>query len=107
LGHRPGAFSNQATAPGWKSGQDRGQQLAGPELQRGAVFPPPASAAGDIGYDGASSGGSNWGLCPKLIDQVKERVDKYRSVNNLTAATRVPADAVTTPAAAWTAHQFT
>jgi K+-transporting ATPase ATPase C chain len=59
-------------------------------------FHPRPSAAGNVGYDGASSGGSNLGpLSQKLTDQVKERVDKYRTENNLPAATLVPADAVT------------
>jgi len=54
------------------------------------------SAAGDTGYDGTSSGGSNLGpLSQKLTDQVKERVEKYRAENNLPAGTLVPADAVT------------
>ena len=67
------------------------QNFSGPQY-----FHPRPSAAGDVGYDGASSGGSNLGpLSQKLIDQVKERVDKYRTENNLPAATLVPADAVT------------
>jgi len=54
------------------------------------------SAAGDTGYDGTSSGGSNLGpLSRKLTDQVKERVENYRAENNLPAGTLVPADAVT------------
>ncbi len=67
------------------------QNFSGPQY-----FHPRPSAAGDTGYDGTSSGGSNLGpLSQKLIDQVKERVDKYRTENNLPAATLVPADAVT------------
>ena len=67
------------------------QNFSGPQY-----FHPRPSAAGDAGYDGASSGGSNLGpLSQKLLDQVKERVDKYRADNNLPAATLVPADAVT------------
>ena len=67
------------------------QNFSGPQY-----FHPRPSAAGDVGYDGASSGGSNLGpLSRKLTDQVKERVDKYRAENNLPAATLVPADAVT------------
>lgn len=67
------------------------QNFSGPRY-----FHPRPSAAGDVGYDGASSGGSNLGpLSQKLSDQVKERVDKYRTENNLSAATLVPADAVT------------
>ena len=67
------------------------QNFSGPQY-----FHPRPSAAGDIGYDGTSSGGSNLGpLSQKLIDQVKERVASYRTENNLPAATLVPADAVT------------
>jgi K+-transporting ATPase ATPase C chain len=67
------------------------QAFSGPQY-----FHPRPSAAGEAGYDGASSGGSNLGpLSQKLRDQVKERVDKYRSVNGLPATTLVPADAVT------------
>ena len=67
------------------------QNFTGPQY-----FHPRPSAAGDTGYDGASSGGSNLGpLSRKLSDQVKERVEKYRAENNLPAATLVPADAVT------------
>ena len=68
------------------------QAFSGPQY-----FHPRPSAAGDVGYDGASSGGSNLGpLSQKLTDQIKKRVDKYRLENNLPAATLVPADAVTT-----------
>ena len=67
------------------------QNFSGPQY----VHPRP-SAAGGTGYDGTNSGGSNLGpLSQKLIDQVKERVDKYRTENNLPAATLVPADAAT------------
>jgi K+-transporting ATPase ATPase C chain len=67
------------------------QNFSGPQY-----FHPRPSAAGDAGYDGASSGGSNLGpLSQKLIDQVKGRVDKYRTENNLPVATLVPVDAVT------------
>jgi K+-transporting ATPase ATPase C chain len=67
------------------------QNFNGPQY-----FHPRPSAAGDVGYDGTSSGGSNLGpLSQKLTDQVKERVDKYRADNNLPGATLVPGDAVT------------
>jgi potassium-transporting ATPase KdpC subunit len=59
-------------------------------------FHPRPSAAGEIGYDGSSSGGSNLGpLSQKLNDQIKERVDKYREENQIPAGILVPADAVT------------
>ena len=59
-------------------------------------FHPRPSAAGEVGYDGTSSGGSNLGpLSRKLIDQVKERIAGYRAENELPADIPVPADAVT------------
>jgi K+-transporting ATPase ATPase C chain len=59
-------------------------------------FHPRPSAAGEIGYDGTSSGGSNLGpLSQKLVDQVKERLDKYREENDVPSGTLIPADAVT------------
>ena len=67
------------------------QNFNGPQY-----FHPRPSSAGDTGYDGTSSGGSNLGpLSQKLVDQVKERVENYRKENNLPAGTPVPADAVT------------
>jgi potassium-transporting ATPase KdpC subunit len=67
------------------------QNFSGPQY-----FHPRPSAAGDTGYDGTSSGGSNLGpLSRKLSDQVKERVEKYRAENKLPPGTLLPADAVT------------
>ena len=73
-----------------------GSALLAQAFSGAPYFHPRPSAAGDTGYDGASSGGSNLGpLSQKLSDQVEERVEKYRSENNLPAGTLVPADAVT------------
>jgi K+-transporting ATPase ATPase C chain len=73
-----------------------GSSLLAQNFNGAQYFHPRPSAAGDVGYDGTSSGGSNLGpLSQKLTDQVKERVDKYRADNNLPGATLVPADAVT------------
>jgi potassium-transporting ATPase KdpC subunit len=93
----------QSVFPGRANGSlvERQGKIVGSGLMAQAFggaqyFHPRPSAAGDTGYDGASSGGSNLGpLSQKLTDQVKERVDKYRTENNLPAATLVPADAVT------------
>ena len=73
-----------------------GSGLLAQNFSGAQYFHPRPSAAGDTGYDGTSSGGSNLGpLSQKLSDQVKERVEKYRTENNLPAGTLVPADAVT------------
>jgi potassium-transporting ATPase KdpC subunit len=67
-----------------------GQQFAGP-----GYFHPRPSAAGD-GYDAANSSGSNLGpTSQKLIAAVKERVDAYRTENNLAPGVLIPTDAVT------------
>ena len=67
------------------------QNFSGPQY-----FHPRPSAAGDVGYDGTSSGGSNLGpLSQKLTDQIKKRVASYRTENSLPAEMLVPGDAVT------------
>jgi K+-transporting ATPase ATPase C chain len=61
-------------------------------------FHPRPSAAGQ-GYDATSSGGSNLGpTSKKLVDTVRQRVENYRSENNLAPDAMVPADAVTASA---------
>ncbi len=93
----------QAAFPSQANGslvEDRGR-LAGSSLLAQSFggekyFHPRPSAAGDTGYDGTSSGGSNLGpLSQKLVDQVKDRVVQYRRENNLADGVPVPADAVT------------
>jgi potassium-transporting ATPase KdpC subunit len=77
-------------------GKIAGSRLLAQNFAGAQYFHPRPSAAGDTGYDGMSSGGSNLGpLSQKLIDQVKERVDTYRLENNLPPNMLVPADAVT------------
>jgi K+-transporting ATPase ATPase C chain len=73
-----------------------GSRLMAQAFSGDKYFHPRPSAAGDTGYDGTSSGGSNLGpLSQKLVDQVKERVEQYRRENNLPPGILVPADAVT------------
>jgi K+-transporting ATPase ATPase C chain len=58
-------------------------------------FHPRPSAAG-LGYDGASSGGTNLGpLSRSLIDSVRDRAKAYRKENDMPPSALVPADAVT------------
>jgi K+-transporting ATPase ATPase C chain len=67
-------------------------------------FHPRPSAAGE-GYDGAHSGGTNWGpTSKKLIDTVRDRVAAYRQENDLAVETPVPADAVTASASGLDPH---
>jgi len=86
-------------------GKLAGSRLLAQAFSGDKYFHPRPSAAGDTGYDGTSSGGSNLGpLSQKLVDQVKERVEKYRAENNLAAGTLVPADAVTASASGLDPH---
>jgi K+-transporting ATPase ATPase C chain len=86
-------------------GKLAGSRLLAQAFSGEKYFHPRPSAAGDTGYDGTSSGGSNLGpLSQKLVDQVKERVEKYRAENNLAADTLVPADAVTASASGLDPH---
>lgn len=74
-----------------------GSTLIAQNFTKAYYFHPRPSAAGTNGYDGTSSGGSNYGYTSqKLHDAVKARVEAYRSENNLSSAQKVPMDAVTT-----------
>jgi len=67
-------------------------------------FHPRPSAAGH-GYDATSSGGSNLGpLSKRLVETVRQRVDEYRSENNLPRDAAVPADAITASASGLDPH---
>ncbi len=79
-----------------RNGKVVGSTLIAQSFTGAQYFHPRPSAAGETGYDATNSGGSNLGpLSQKLVDQVKERVEAYRSENNLSPDTKVPADAVT------------
>jgi K+-transporting ATPase ATPase C chain len=91
------AFPGQANGSlAVRQGQVVGSALIAQNFTGPQYFHPRPSAAGETGYDAASSGGSNLGpLSGKLVDQVKERVAAYRAENQLAPDTPVPADAVT------------
>lgn len=77
-------------------GKTIGSTLIGQNFSDPKYFHPRPSAAGEIGYDATSSGGSNLGPTNKrLIDAVQERAEAYRRENSLEADTLVPVDAVT------------
>jgi len=92
-----GAFPHQANGSLIvQNGRVVGSSLIGQAFKSDRYFQPRPSAAGKDGYDAAGSGGSNLGpLSQKLIDQVRVRIDAYRSENNLPPDLEVPADAVT------------
>jgi K+-transporting ATPase ATPase C chain len=100
------AFPNQASGSLVEvRGKIVGSGLLAQNFNGPQYFHPRPSAAGEVGYDGTSSGGSNLGpLSQKLTDQVKERVDKYRADNNLPGTTLVPGDAVTASASGLDPH---
>ena len=87
-----------------RNGQVAGSSLIGQAFTGAAYFHPRPSAAGE-GYDGAQSGGSNWGpTSRKLAETVQERVKRFREENGLAADAPVPADAVTASASGLAPH---
>jgi K+-transporting ATPase ATPase C chain len=79
-----------------RQGQIVGSALIAQNFTSPQYFHPRPSAAGDTGYEGTSSGGSNLGpLSQKLVEQVKERIAAYRAENHLAPDVLIPADAVT------------
>lgn len=79
--------------------------LIGQNFSKAYYFHPRPSAAGTHGYDGTSSGGSNFGYTSqKLHDAVKNRVAIYREENTLETSQKVPMDAVTTSASGLDPH---
>jgi K+-transporting ATPase ATPase C chain len=85
-------------------GQVVGSGLLSQGFADSKYFHPRPSAAGS-GYDAASSGGSNLGpISKRLVETVKQRVFDYRTENDLTPDTLVPADAVTASASGLDPH---
>ncbi len=79
--------------------------LIGQNFSKSGYFHSRPSAAGEKGYDGTASGGSNLGYTSqKLYDSVKERVTKYKEENTLEADEKVPMDAVTASASGLDPH---
>src|SRR5579863_9615024 len=79
-----------------QNGQTIGSQLIGQNFAKPEYFQPRPSAAGNDGYDGSASGGSNLGPTnQKLIDRVKASVEKFQK-ENPSYTGLLPADLVTT-----------
>ncbi|HEV8042169.1 MAG TPA: K(+)-transporting ATPase subunit C [Bryobacteraceae bacterium] len=73
-----------------------GSSLIGQNFSKAGYFQPRPSAAGNDGYDGTASGGSNLGPTnQKLIDRVKASVEKFHK-ENPSYTGPLPADLVTT-----------
>jgi K+-transporting ATPase ATPase C chain len=86
-------------------GQVVGSELIGQNFSSDKYFQPRPSAAGESGYDATASGGSNLGPTnKKLLDQMQERADAYRTANGLGPSDPVPADAVTASASGLDPH---
>ena len=82
-----------------------GSELLAQNFTDPRYFHPRPSAAGENGYDGIRSGGSNLGpLSKKLLEAVTLRVQNYRAENHLAPQVPVPADAVTASASGLDPH---
>lgn len=87
-----------------RDGTVRGSAILAQSFVSPKYFHPRPSAAG-IGYDAASSGGTNLGpTSRKLADAIQAAVIAYRIENHLASDAAVPADAVTSSASGLDPH---
>ena len=85
-----------------QNGKVIGSELIGQNFAGSGYFHPRPSAAGNDGYDGTASGGSNLGpTSKKLLDTINGLVTKYPDTK---PAGGIPADAVTASASGLDPH---
>ena len=88
-----------------KDGRILGSELIGQTFSNERYFHGRPSAAGDNGYDGTASAGSNLGPTSRLLrEKVAERVLAVRQENDLPVQTMVPGDLVLTSASGLDPH---
>lgn len=86
-------------------GKAIGSMFIGQNFTKQEYFHGRPSAAGQDGYDAASSSGSNLGPTnQKLIDAAKERIEAIRAANGLETNQKIPADAVLASASGLDPH---
>jgi potassium-transporting ATPase KdpC subunit len=77
------------------SGVPIGSSLIGQNFSQAEYFHGRPSAAGEKGYDGTSSGGSNFGPSnQKLLDAVSANLNQIRKENGLAQTAKIPSDLV-------------
>ncbi|MGZ7032946.1 MAG: K(+)-transporting ATPase subunit C [Thermoanaerobaculia bacterium] len=97
------AFNHQANGSLLeRNGKVIGSEIIGQNFAGDRYFHPRPSAAGNDGYDGMASGGTNFGpTSKKLLDTITDRVAKYPDKK---PAGGIPADAVTASASGLDPH---
>ncbi|MGE5390922.1 MAG: potassium-transporting ATPase subunit KdpC [Deltaproteobacteria bacterium] len=89
----------------YKDGKVIGSALVGQDFTDPQYFQGRPSAAGENGYDGTSSSGTNLGPTNKtLVNAVSERADRVRAANGMESAAPVPSDLVTASASGLDPH---
>ena len=87
-----------------ESGKVVGSSLIGQRFRNPGYFQPRPSAAGKDGYDGLSSGGSNYGqTSATLKDRVTAEIERLKK-ENPAAPSRIPVELVTTSASGLDPH---